>query len=107
MNREFHHIGIPTTLKRAEESYMADLKLYVTNPDDSKENVEWLRFEKGSPMPELLKTEAHMAYIVPDLDQAIEGSELLVEPFDGGPGVRVGFIIEDGKPVELMSISDS
>ncbi|WP_068086129.1 VOC family protein [Polycladidibacter stylochi] len=105
MERKFHHIGIPTDLVRAEENYMADIKTFVSDPSACGANIEWLRFEADSPMPELLKKEAHIAYVVADVEAAMEGKECLMEPFDGGPGVRVGFIIEDGQPVELMSIS--
>ncbi|SDR47816.1 hypothetical protein [Pseudovibrio sp. Tun.PSC04-5.I4] len=105
MRKEFHHIGIPTSVKRPNENYMADAKLYVTDPATSEAHIEWLRFEEGSPMPELLKTEAHIAYKVDNVEEAMAGKERLLEPFDSAPGVRVGFIIEDGQPVEFLSIS--
>ncbi|WP_068318573.1 VOC family protein [Aliiruegeria sabulilitoris] len=102
---EFHHIGIPTALERPKENHMADAKLFVTNPDDSVARIEWLRFEEGSPLPDLLKTEAHIAYLVDDVDAAMAGKELLMEPFEPGPGTRVGFVIEDGMPIEFMSVA--
>lgn len=104
MNKEFHHIGIPTSIKREKEIYMADAKLYVTDVADSELHIEWLRFEEGSPMPVAIQKEAHIAYKVENVEEAMAGKECLLEPFDAGPGVRVGFTIEGEKPVEYMSV---
>jgi hypothetical protein len=105
MKKEFHHIGIPSAIKREKESYMADAKLYVTDVADSDLKIEWLRFEEGSPMPEAIQKEAHIAYKVDDVDEAMKGKECLLEPFDAAPGVKVGFTLEGGEPVEYMSVS--
>jgi hypothetical protein len=107
MEKEFHHIGIPTSIKRDKEMYMADAKLYVTDVADSEQQIEWLRFEEGSPMPETLQKEAHMAYKVKSVEEAMAGKKCLLEPFDAGPGVRVGFTIEGDKPVEYMSVEEN
>jgi len=101
---EFHHIGIPTTVQQSEENYMEGAKLFVTDPDKSDMHIEWLRFEEGSPLPEILKSEAHIAYKVENVEQAMAGKECLLEPFDAAPGVRVGFILEEGRPIEFLSI---
>ncbi len=106
MNKEFHHIGIPTSLKRENETYMADAKLYVTDVEDSEQRIEWLRFEEGSPMPEALQKEAHIAYRVDNVEEAMKGKECLLEPFDANPETRVGFTLENGEPVEYLSIQE-
>lgn len=105
MKKQFHHVGIPTSLIRDEEIHLADAKLYVTPIDASPERIEWLRFEDGSPMPEKIQQEAHMAYLVDNVEEAMKGKELLVEPFVPMEGKVVGFTLEDGAPVEYMSIS--
>ncbi len=98
----FNHIGIPTTFNRDGEIYLEDAKLYVTDFNDSEYNIEWLRFEEGSPMPEILKTTAHVAYMVDDLAKAMQGKQTLLEPFEPMEGLRVAFILEDGAPIEFM-----
>jgi len=103
---KFKHIGVPTKKKHDNEEYMADAKLYITNPDDSEHKIEWLRFEDGSPMPEVLQTTNHIAYIVDDVAKAMEGKECLIEPFEAGPGVMVGFVMDENLPVEYMSIEE-
>jgi hypothetical protein len=99
---QFNHVGIPTTEKHADEIYLADAKLYVTAYDASPYKIEFLRFEEGSPMPEILQTTAHVAFMVDDLAAAMAGKDVLLEPFEPMEGLRVGFIISDGAPVELM-----
>lgn len=103
--KNFHHIGIPTTKQRDGETYLEGAKLFVTDIGASENNIEWLRFEEGSPLPEVLKTTAHVAYAVEDLDAALEGQSILMEPFEPMEGVRVAFILEDEAPVELMQFS--
>jgi len=98
----FNHIGIPSTFKRDGETYLKDAKLYITDIAANQYNIEWLRFEDDSPMPEILKTTAHVAYMVDDLEKAMEGKQTLLPPFEPMDGLRVAFILEDGAPIEFM-----
>lgn len=100
--KEFSHIGIPTSEPKPQENYLEEAKLYVTDFNDSEHKIEWLRFEADSPLPELLKTTAHVAYMVDDLNAAMSGQEVLMEPFSPVEGLLVGFIISEGAPIELM-----
>ena len=100
--RELHHFGIPTDRKQKKENYMAGAKLYVTDAADSPNTIEFLRFEEGSPLPKLLKTTAHIAYKVKDLKKEMSGKEILMEPFSPAPGLQVGFVVEEGIPIEFM-----
>jgi hypothetical protein len=100
--KQYHHIGLPNQKKRENETYLEGAKLYITDAGASDYGVEWLRFEPDSPMPELLKTTAHVAFMVDDLDAAMAGKQILLEPFVPLEGLRVGFIVEDGAPIELM-----
>ena len=100
--RELHHFGIPTTKKQNKESYMAGAKLYVTDVSNSPNKIEFLRFEAGSPLPQLLQTTAHIAYKIKDLKKAMAGKEVLMEPFSPAPGLTVAFVVEEGIPIELM-----
>jgi hypothetical protein len=78
----------------------------VTNPRASAYNVEWLRFEPDSPIAGPLRTEPHVAYRVDDVQRAIEGHQVLAEPFDptgtGDNFLRVAFVEVDGAVIELM-----
>jgi hypothetical protein len=105
MKKEFHHIGIPTARKQAEEIYLADVKLHITDAGKSEHHIEWLRAEPGCPFPEVMKTTAHVAYTVDDLDAALKGQKVIVAPFEPMPGVRVAFIQEGDAPVEYLQFS--
>ncbi|MEX0323682.1 MAG: VOC family protein [Puniceicoccaceae bacterium] len=100
--KEFSHIGIPTSVVQPNEIYIEGGKLYVTDFNLSESKIEWLRFEEDSPLPEQLKTIAHVAFEVDDIDQALAGKEILIEPFEPMEGIKVAFILDEGAPVEFM-----
>ncbi len=103
--KKFNHVGIPTSVTHENESFNADIGLYVTDFSDSEHRIEWLRFLEDSPMPEELKTTAHVAYEVDNLEEAMKGKKVLLEPFDANDTLRIAFIMEDEAPVELMQYS--
>jgi hypothetical protein len=39
---------------------------------------------------------------VENLKGAMAGKQILMEPFSPAPGLTVGFIVEEGAPIELM-----
>jgi len=104
--KEYHHLGIPTSEKRTNEKYLEKYKMYISGYDESEFGVEWMRFEKESPLPELVKSIPHVAFKVDDLNAELEGKEILIEPNSPSKGVRVAFIIENGAPVEFIEFDD-
>ena len=105
--REYHHLGIPTTEKRKGEVYLKEFKTYVSGYEDSEFGIEWMRFEPDSPLPELVKTVPHIAFKVDNLEEAIKGKEILIQPNSPSRGVMVAFIIENGAPVEFLQINEN
>jgi hypothetical protein len=100
--RTLHHIGVPIRVVQPEENYVDGLKVYLTDISKSPNRIEFLRFVEGSPLPEVIQTTTHIAYEVPDLDEALKGQKVLVEPFRGGEGLMCAFIEEEGIALELM-----
>ncbi len=98
----FHHLGVPTSSEGKNELYIAEGKVYVTDPEESPYRIEYLRFETGSPMPDALQKEQHVAYMVKSIPEALEGREVVVEPFDATDELRVAFIRVDGALIEVM-----
>ena len=98
----YHHVGIPTETRREGERYLEEYKMYVAGFDRSPYGIEWMRFEEGSPVSELVRTVPHIAFEVDDLDREIRGKELLGEIGSPSEGVRVAMIIDNGAPVELI-----
>ncbi len=99
---KYHHLGIPTDGPREGERYLEQFKMYVSGYDDSPYGIEWMRFEPGCSLPELVQTVPHVAFVVDDLEQAIAGEEILIEPNSPSEGIRVAFIVHDGAPVEFL-----
>ncbi len=98
----FHHLGIPTDMPRPDERYLVEFKVYVSGFAGSPYGIEWMRFEPGSPVPELIRTVPHVAFEVDDLDAAIQGKELLGAMNSPSEGARVAMIVSNGAPVELI-----
>lgn len=76
--------------------------MFIKSYEDSLYKVEWLRFEPGCPLPEMIKKIPHVAYEVDDISEAIKGKEILVAPHSPFTGVVVAFIEDNGAPVEFM-----
>jgi len=100
--RKFNHVGIPTTSPKEGEVYAEGMKLFLTDFNNSPNKIEFLRFESDSQMPEILKTHAHMAYEVYNLESAMKGKKVILEPFQAGEGLTCAFIEEEGIAIELM-----
>jgi len=76
--------------------------MYVSGFETSPYGIEWMRFEPGSPISELVRTVPHVAFEVDDLDAEIVGKDLLGEVSEPSKGVRVAMIVDNGAPVELL-----
>jgi hypothetical protein len=98
----FHHIGIPTNNPRAGERYIREYKMFVSGFEKSPYGIEWMRFENGSAVSDIVKNIPHVAFEVDDLDIALKGKEILAEPVNTTENIRVAMIISDGAPVELI-----
>ena len=101
----YHHIGIPTTIPREDEKYLAQFKMYVAGFERNPFGVEWMRFEEGCPLPELIRTVPHVAFEVDDLDAALQGLEVIYPPGSPSDGVRAVTFIYNGAPIELIWFS--
>jgi len=103
----YHHLGIPTTVPRPDERHIAHLKIYVSGFDTSPYGIEWMRFEPGCGVSELVRTVPHIAFEVDNLDAALEGQTLLGEVSSPSDGVRVAMILDNGAPVELLEFKQA
>jgi len=99
---KYHHLGIPTDQPRPHEEYDERYGLYTSGYFDSPYGVEWMRFEPGSPLPKLVKTVPHVAFVVDDLAAALAGKDVLIEPSSPTEGVTVAFIVDNGAPIEFL-----
>ncbi len=100
--RKMNHYGIPTLEKQAGENYVDGMKVHLTDYSKSPNRIEFLRFEEGSWLPEIIQKVPHIAYEVPDMEAALKGANVIVEPCPGGENLTIAFIVEEGIPIELM-----
>ncbi len=99
---KYHHLGIPTTEKKPDERYLPHLKMHVSGYDTSPFRIEWMRFDPDCSTPELIKTVPHVAFEVGNLEEAIKGKKVIIEPTSPSDGIRVAFIEDSGAPVEFL-----
>lgn len=104
---KFNHIGIPTTGNFAGEIPLPHLKVTVSDHQNNPFGIQWQRYWDDSPVPDLVKTVAHVAFEVDDLAVAIRDQKVIIEPNSPSLGVMVAFIEVNGAPVELLQIDHS
>jgi hypothetical protein len=106
---KYHHLGIPTGKKRPDETYLPQFKLYVSGFNTSPFGIEWMRFEKESPVNDLIKTVPHIAFEVKDIDYELASRNLkvLIKPNSHTDGIRVAMIEHNGAPIELIEFSSN
>lgn len=101
MNKQYHHIGIPTQEVREGERYSPLFKMY-TSGGEGPTRVQYHRFEEDTPLHPLLTTKPHVAFKVDNLEAAIHGKKVLLEPYEPFEGFRVAATDEGGWPVEYI-----
>jgi virulence-associated protein VagC len=101
---KFDHIGIPTNESFAGEIPLPHLKITVSDHQNNPFGIQWQRYWDDAPYPELVKTVPHVAFEVDDLEVALEGRNVIIEPNSPSDGVVVAFVEVNGAPVELMQI---
>ena len=99
---KYHHIGIPTDAPLAQEDYNPEYRMYASGYSQSPYGVEWMKFDSDCPLPEMVKTVPHVAFVVEDVKAAIAGREVLIEPNSPVEGVTVAFIVDNGAPIEFL-----
>lgn len=104
---KYHHLGIPTKTKMTDERYLPQFRFFVSGFSTSPFGIEWMRFEKNSPINKLIQTVPHIAFEVADLDYelATRNLKVITEPNPPAEGIRVAMIEHNGAPVELIEFS--
>ena len=105
MNKfKYHHLGIPTQIPMKGEVYLEKYKFFHCGYEESEFGIEWMRYEKDYPLPEIVKTLPHVAFEVDDVYEAIKGRNVIIEPNSPSEGTIVAFIEENGAPIELIQV---
>lgn len=101
---KYHHLGIPTKNSIPGEVYLKDYKCCHFGYEGSEFGIEWMRYEEGCPLPEIVKNVPHIAFEVDDIYEAIKGRKVIIEPNSPSEGNIVAFIEENGAPIEFIQI---
>lgn len=102
--RTLSHYGIPTKEDKTGAVYNEGLKVWLTDYNNSPNRIEFLKFEEGSCLPDLVQTTAHIAYQVPCLKTALEGAKVIFGPAVCDKHLTIAFIEEEGIAIELMEV---
>jgi hypothetical protein len=82
--------------------HIKHLKIYATDHESNPFGIQWMKYERGCRVPELVRKVAHVAFEVEDLEEALRGKRVIIEPNSPSPGVVVALIEEAGAPIELL-----
>jgi len=104
---EYHHLGIPTAIVFPDEFYLPRYKFFVSGLSTSPFGIEWMRFERDSPIHKLIQTMPHLAFVVKYLDFELSPKDFNVLSYPDKPsdGIRVAIIEFNRAPFELMEFS--
>ena len=78
--RTLSHVGIVTTEKKEGAVYNEGLHVWLTDYSKSPNKIEFLKFEPGSCLPELVQTNGHVAYVVPSLEEELKDKKFIFGP---------------------------
>lgn len=98
----FYHVGIPTSNKLPNEDYNESLKLHAAGYFDSPYAIEWHNFDDDNELPDIIKQVPHVAFVVGDLEAALEGKQVILPPESPSEGVTIAFILDGRNLIELM-----
>ncbi len=103
---KFNHLGIPTKARFDGEIDLPHLKMTVSDHENNPYGIQWQRYWKDAPYPELVKSIPHVAFVVENLKDELVGKKVIIEPNSPSEGLIVAFIEVNGAPVELMQYSN-
>jgi hypothetical protein len=98
----YNHIGIPTQKKMENETYLPKFDIYTAGYEENEFNIEWMRYGENCLLPDIVKRLPHVAFEVDDIQEAIDGQKVIIEPNSPCEGLIVAFILVNDAPVELM-----
>ncbi|HEV2917531.1 MAG TPA: hypothetical protein VGW78_07355 [Candidatus Babeliales bacterium] len=102
VTHQFHHMGIPTTIPREGERYSSTFKMWTSDGENQTIRIQYHRFAEDSPLHPLIKTMTHIAFKVHNIDAAIEGKKILLEPYFPFARYKVAIVEIDGAPIEFI-----
>jgi catechol 2,3-dioxygenase-like lactoylglutathione lyase family enzyme len=108
--KRYHHIGLPVEDQATPvpgEFWLEGGKLWLTNPDNHPQRVEWLRYAPDHAGEARFRDNPHICYEVDDVHAAVEGKTIVrpVGNMGNPPFALAAFTDEDGILVEYIQIT--
>lgn len=106
IEKTYMHTGFPVSTKKEGMNYMPGLKVWISNNDDYK--IEYLYWEKDTPCAYRMVAEPHVAYLVKDVQAAVdeavkEGAAVLLPKYALGGTCAIAYVgYPDGPQVEFF-----
>jgi hypothetical protein len=98
----FDHVGITTTVPQPDENWVEQSRVWVTNPRNHPEHIEFLRYEPDTTVPRVVRDNPHIAFRVEALELHMKGQEILIAPFAVGDFLQVVFVRKHNTVFEYM-----
>lgn len=105
--RTFNHVGIVTTEQVEGAMFNEGLSVWLTDYSKSPNRIEFLKFEEGSCLPELVQKQGHIAYTVPSLEEELKGKKVIFGPAVCDEHLTIAFIEEEGIAIEIMETNNN
>ncbi len=102
---KYLHYGIPSKekLEGKEYTYVAPIKLFVTNGNDHELTLQYTCAEEDSPLPEIVRTQPHLCMEVDSMSEAMKlYDEVVFPPTKINEVLTLAFATKDGVLFELM-----
>jgi hypothetical protein len=101
MDYKYDHFGIPVKEKREGMIYYPEYKVWCADYEKDPYRIEWIYFEKGTPLHPLIQTVPHVCFLVADIEKAVKGKKLLLKP-EHYIDFQMAFIDEHGAVIEFI-----
>jgi len=98
----YHHLGLPVSTPLPGMTHWEHLHIWASDHQDNPFGIQFMLYEPECPVPELVRTRPHLAFVVDNLDEALVGKDVLITPNSPSAGVRVAFLVDRGEPIELL-----
>ncbi|MDO4575813.1 MAG: hypothetical protein Q4D98_11430 [Planctomycetia bacterium] len=94
--KKFAHFGAVVHEKMDGMNYLASLGVWVSDPANDPNTIEYLYFDENSPMKETpVAKGGHIAFLVDNIDEQVQGKNCCWGPMDAVPGVRIAFFTDE------------
>lgn len=104
MKATFLHTGIPVTNKKPNMTYIEEYNVWVSDPADYDFTIEYLKYEEGTPFPEILHKNPHIAYAVEDMQPYLkQAQQVLFGPTTMDEKTDFAYILLDDTIFELQA----